>query len=627
MKMACRSTIVAALVLVASGFTTGIATAAPARTVALGGGALTASWDATGSGALLTADLMDATGCQPGVHDCDDTLIKAAEAGTLTVKTSSTDPAAVDTDLHLFASNAQGEVGDELQGSAGSTPEEVVSARVKEGGYYLARIDFAASAEGAVQAEAALKPTPPPAPGPKPFDYTKVGGLSQPVFTDIERTSVEVPGADGINLYIEVIKPKGGGRYPVILEASGYHGTLYKRDGIRILPVPKGPDGESLGLAGYFPPRGYAVVMMDLRGTGRSEGCLDHLGSNDLSDIKTVIEWAASRPWSNGRVGMTGHSYVGGTTNLGGATGAKGLATIVPSASLASMYDHQFQAGVPYNLQWAGPIEAYEQLALQADLPPQLSPVTEAAGNGPTGDNFGNDPEYTGCGLPNSAAVAGEDQLSGRFNEEYHGARDHREAVKKARIPIFLQHGTIDAAARIGGVEWFFERGLRPGDKLWIGQWGHGIGCCPTRRGLQWTYALHAWFDKQLARRPVKTGPPVEVFLNDEPTDEEAEVGQGSILAGARMPRTRPYVLHAEGDEGLAEKRGEPGTADFVGDPLGFSSTTRAPAARPSRASRSPRTGCSSACRGWRCRRRSRFRGCISSQRCSRSPRTAAAGV
>ena len=65
---------------------------------------------------------------------------------------------------------------------------------------------------------------------------------------------MEVPGTDGINLYIEVIKPKGPGKYPVILEASGYHGTLYQRDGMRILPPPKGPDGNPLGLAGYFPP-------------------------------------------------------------------------------------------------------------------------------------------------------------------------------------------------------------------------------------------------------------------------------------------------------------------------------------------------------------------------------------
>jgi uncharacterized protein len=94
----------------------------------------------------------------------------------------------------------------------------------------------------------------------------------------------------------------------VILESSPYHGTLADRDGRRILPEPRDADGKSIGLTGYFAPRGYAVVMMDLRGTGRSEGCLDHLGMSDARDLEQVVEWAAGQSWSNGRVGMTGHS-------------------------------------------------------------------------------------------------------------------------------------------------------------------------------------------------------------------------------------------------------------------------------------------------------------------------------
>ena len=126
--------------------------------------------------------------------------------------------------------------------------------------------------------------------------------------------------------------------------------------------------------------------MMDLRGTGRSEGCLDHLGAKDARDLEQVVEWAASQSWSNGRVGMTGHSYVGSTPSVAAAQRPTGLATIVPSAGLASMYQHQFQAGVPYFLQWAGPIEAYEQIAIERKLP--------------GGDDFGNNLEDTGCGLP-----------------------------------------------------------------------------------------------------------------------------------------------------------------------------------------------------------------------------------
>jgi predicted acyl esterase len=411
----------------------------------------------------------------------------------------------------------------------------------------------------------------PPAAGTStaPIDYTKIAGLSQPTFSEIQSDAVEVPAHDGINLYVEVHRPKGADKVPVIFEASGYHGTLYERDGTRILPDPKGPDGKPLGLKGYFVPRGYAVVMLDVRGTGRSEGCLDHLGQNDLSDIKTVIEWAASQPWSNGNVGMTGHSYVGGTTNVGGASGAKGLKTIVPSASLASMYDHQFQGGVPFYLQWAGPIEAYENLALSADLPPGIPDPSGQLG-GKTGDNFGNDPQYTGCGYTNSAATAGPDQATGQYNATFHAPRDHREGVKNANIPIFMNHGTVDQAARIGGSTWFFERAMKPGDKLWIGQWDHGIGSGPTRRGMQWTYALLAWFDKHLKGMAVDTGPPLEVFLNDETSDSAAFVAQGQILSGPDMPQTKPYRLFARNEEGLNVNPAEPGSTDFVGDAQGF---------------------------------------------------------
>ena len=419
---------------------------------------------------------------------------------------------------------------------------------------------------------AAPKPAPAGSPSTAPIDYTKIAGLSQPTFKEMETLVYEeLPAEDGTGLYVEVHKPVGNGPFPVIFEASGYHGTLYERDGTRILPDPKDENGKPLGLKGYFVPRGYAVVMLDLRGTGKSAGCLDHLGALDSSDIKTVIEWSASQPWSNGNVGMTGHSYVGGTTNVGGASGAKGLKTIVPSASLASMYDHQFQAGVPFMLQYAGPYIGYPMLAMAADLPPGIpDAVAETVLGGPTGDNFGNDLADTGCGYKNTAANGETGQVTGQYSQFWHAERDHREAVKNANIPIFLQHGTVDQAARIGGAQWFFERGLRPGDKLWVGQWDHGIGSAPTRRGMQWTYALHAWFDKHLMERDVDTGPPLEVFLNNEVSNAAAFEAQEEILAGDRMPTTKPFTLFARDGEGLATLPGEPGRVSFAGDAQGF---------------------------------------------------------
>ncbi|MFD2093307.1 CocE/NonD family hydrolase [Blastococcus deserti] len=395
------------------------------------------------------------------------------------------------------------------------------------------------------------------------FDYTQVQGLTTDRYGTVKET-LELPMHDGTRVHIEVTRPADAagqpvaGQWPVILEASPYHGTLADREGRRILPDPVGEDGVPLGLTGYFAPKGYAVVMMDLRGTGLSDGCLDHLGANDAKDLEAVVEWAASQPWSNGRVGMTGHSYVGSTPSLAAAMDPEGLETIVPSAGMATMYDHQFQAGVPYFLQWAGPMEAYEQIALERDLP--------------GGEHAGQKPEETGCGLPNSSLTAGEAQLSGQYTA-WHGERDWRAGATAADIPVFMVHGVNDNAARVAGMDWFTQRAGRDGDKIWLGQWDHGSGCCPTRRGIQWTYALHAWFDKHLAQRDVETGPAAELFLSDGTFEGGRTGDRTQIMNDTQWPPSTASMLtlHPADDGTLGPTAPAlPGSVNFTGDPSGF---------------------------------------------------------
>ncbi|MDQ4005173.1 MAG: CocE/NonD family hydrolase, partial [Actinomycetota bacterium] len=355
--------------------------------------------------------------------------------------------------------------------------------------------------------------------------------LSKPVYPETVTEVVKVEAFDGEQLYVEVTRPDPQVygeklRLPVILEASPYHGTLATRIGDRMFPDPEDAEGKKLGLTGYFAPRGYAVAMFDLRGTGRSTGCLDHIGPKDSQDLSTVIEWLADQPWSNGRVGMTGHSYVGSTPAAAAALPAEdreGLVTIVPSAGLASMYDHQFNKGVPWLLQWVGPMVAYTGLAVNRDLPPGTPPIPAVA-QGTSGDNWENRPNpQFGCGYQNSSAISGTGQVTGQY-QDWHAARDWREGATNADIPIFMIHGVNDNAARIPAAEWFFgDRFGRPGDKVWLGQWDHGStnGQCgdvygfralhPTCRFDQMQYAIHAWFDKHLLQRKVNTGPPVEV--------------------------------------------------------------------------------------------------------------------
>lgn len=428
-------------------------------------------------------------------------------------------------------------------------------------------LSICASLGVSIGAPAASAATGPVTAGP-PRDYTLIKGLSQPKYETV-REVFDIEMKDGIMIYVEVVRPKAPGKFGTILELSPYHGTLADRDGKRIFPGARDKDGKLVGLTGYFAPRGYAVVMADLRGTGRSQGCLDHMGPLDQQDAFRLVEWAAKQKWSNGRVGMTGHSYVGSTPSMATAKKPPHLTTIVPSAGLGAMYHHEFQNGVPYYLQWAGPLFAYEQLAMNRYLPPGISDPL----GGPWGDNFGEDPQWFGCGWTQSAAVTGEAYTSGA-EVDWHRERDWRKAATKADIPVFLIHGVHDNAARIPSIDWFTDRMRANFDKAWIGQWDHGggsphrpnsrtcgddvAGPCPND---QYTYALHAWFDKWLLNRKVDTGPAVELFLN----------GGKVMTSPVWPPKTDSVILYPTADGKLATKLQEAeGSLSYIADGQGF---------------------------------------------------------
>jgi putative CocE/NonD family hydrolase len=416
-------------------------------------------------------------------------------------------------------------------------------------------------------ASAAKKPD-----GGRPFNYVKqLSKLSKPKFKTVEE-SARIELKDGETMYVEITRPKTSKDVPTVLELSPYHGTIADREGFRIFPGPRDKDGSLIGLTGYFPPRGYAVVMADLRGTGKSSGCLDHMGQLDQQDSKDLLTWISKQKWSNGRVGMIGHSYVGSTPSMAMAQGHPALKTIVPSAGLAAIYHHEFQDGVPYFLQWAGPLFAYEMLAMNRYLPAELSPLWSQVPNlgSQTGDHEDGDPTQFGCGWANSAAVTGEAYTSGA-EVDWHRDRDWRKAATKSNIPVFMVHGVNDNAARIAAIDWFNAR-HNSKDKAWIGQWDHGGGsphrpnnrtCGDDVEGQctndQYTAAVHAWFDKWLMKRKVDTGPKAEIFLNE-----------GKVMTSPTWPPRTSRVKFFPGAEGkLGSENGEAGTAGYVADSRG----------------------------------------------------------
>ncbi len=116
-----------------------------------------------------------------------------------------------------------------------------------------------------------------------------------------ERFHVEVPMPDGCRLAARIWLPKGAEAAPVpaILEYLPYR----KNDLTSRRDAPMQP---------YRAGHGYAVVRLDLRGAGDSEGLMrDEYLAQELQDGVDAIAWIAAQPWCDGNVGMVGISWGG----------------------------------------------------------------------------------------------------------------------------------------------------------------------------------------------------------------------------------------------------------------------------------------------------------------------------
>ena len=128
---------------------------------------------------------------------------------------------------------------------------------------------------------------------------------------------VPVRMRDGTTLYADVYRPDGSGQYPTLLSRTPYD----KND---IMGTSVYPD-----FAIRAAREGYAVVVQDTRGRFSSEGDF-YAFKNEIDDGYDTVEWTAAQPWSTGKVGMFGGSYVGATQWLAAMSKPPHLTAIGP---------------------------------------------------------------------------------------------------------------------------------------------------------------------------------------------------------------------------------------------------------------------------------------------------------
>lgn len=300
-------------------------------------------------------------------------------------------------------------------------------------------------------------------------------------------SNVAVPMRDGVKLYADIYRPDREGRFPVIVVRTPYG---KQRDGMH---------ESKIG----FAQRGYAVLVQDTRGRYESEGSWDPFRAEGPDGYDTV-EWAARQPWSNGKVGMEGGSYLGNVQWQAAALTPPSLVAIFPAVASTSLYHNTFFHGGAFKLAvsygWGAvrmPLRImYPQYwHLEAWAPPELKYET-IMWKLPLGT--------LDLASSGQAVKHWRDWVKHASYDDYWRDISVEERFARVKVPAhthggwfdLLLNGTLNGYTgmrRDGGTE-----AARRGARMVVGPWGHG----PSRKFGDVDFgadAMRQLFDRELA--------------------------------------------------------------------------------------------------------------------------------
>jgi len=356
-------------------------------------------------------------------------------------------------------------------------------------------------------------------------------------------SDVRITMRDGVVLHANVQRPDAPGRFPVLLIQ-----TPYNKDGAVNTALG--------GQAAYFVARGYAVVTADVRGTGSSGGTWDSFGEAEQRDGAELVEWAAGQPWSTGRVGLYGPSYMGLIQLLTAAQRPPHLRAIFPIVPMADGYrDITFSGGdvnTSFIPLWLGLVAAgsvQPNAAALSSGDPQAAADSLTTLVGHVGGTAAFDvPTLAG------AATGGDVAYDGPFWR----TRSPLEVVDRINVPAFVVGGHHDLFQR--GEPLVYERLKRHVTaRLLMGPWTHvnaSMGAGLPRNGVPALEQIALrWFDRYLLGRNTRIGdiPKVTQYVyGDERYETQADWPEPALT-----PR-RLYLRGGGRLDGAPPKQAEP---------------------------------------------------------------------
>jgi putative CocE/NonD family hydrolase len=360
---------------------------------------------------------------------------------------------------------------------------------------------------------------------------------------------VLIPADDGVQLAATVTFPSrdgttpAPGKFPVVLSM-----TPYGRNTVCGCPDPN-----------LFASRGMIAADVDVRGTGGSGGDLagNYFSPREARDGYDLVEYFGTQPYSTGKVGMAGGSYVGITQYLTAEQRPPHLAAIAPQVAISDLYRDGFaHGGIPnllFDLQYIGVQGAPGALGLNND--PWLLQQTLAA-------KLGQSP-------PGTIAF---DYLERPYDDDFYRDRSPIYNARRIQVPV-LDIGQWHDGLLRGETEMYGALARRRGveTRLLMDPCTHkGCGApfapLTSPPGVRDSAAaIFEFLDHYLRGAKVPKRPPVTYYLQ----------GANEYRSATSWPphgtRERRLAL-GSGSLGTAPQSGDPTEASYVSDPLaGFS--------------------------------------------------------
>lgn len=340
--------------------------------------------------------------------------------------------------------------------------------------------------------------------------------VSQPTFDLSVDAGTKVAMRDKVRLSTDIYRPKAEGKFPVILIR-----TPYKKEMVELQ-------------ARYYARRGYAVAVQDCRGRFGSEGTWEPF-VNEPKDGYDTVEWLAAQPWSSGKVGMIGGSYVGWVQWWAASQKPPHLVTIIPNVAPPDpFYNIPYEYGVFFaygSIWWADVLESQATADISGVT---ISKIFE---------------KKYGKLMKELPVIDLDRRILGRENpywrtwlehpnnDSYWDRANFLDKLKDVRIPVFHQSGWFDGDGI--GTKLNYQKMAsygHPNQKLVLGPWGHsdssarGIGDRDFGPGaivdLQRDYLR--WFDRWLkgTSNGIEKEPLVRIFV----------MGSNKWLTGDKYP-------------------------------------------------------------------------------------------